>query len=190
MESTNAPSEGVMAVATIENGQSDTDIIGQLRSADKKFDRHAIEPVLAGYEAFMATGRYPYIVDVVNDIAKKHDVPDDLHNQLGHEVFLASGQFRLSQMVREECELAAQGFRPITELDLVDGSKVQLPGGVTYRVKTDSRGGLVLLAPGKRTRGLDLVALVSQHRAYEAAKVVGQLSLNNPRVRMARLIKA
>jgi len=161
-----------------------TSVSGQLQDADAKFNRPAVPAVFAEYQEFMKSGRYPYITDVVGEIVKKHDVPEELHKQLGHEVYLSSGQFKLGLMTEREADLTELGYRPITEFEPVAGAKIRFPDGVTYRVKEDGRGGWALLPPGKRTHGFSLGIMVVQHRAYESAKAQGQLSLNDPKVRM------
>ncbi|MDA8355015.1 MAG: hypothetical protein M0Z95_01640 [Actinomycetota bacterium] len=156
----------------------------QLRDADTRFNRTAAPAVYAEYGESMGSGRYPYIDDVVAEIAKKHDIPEELHKQLGHEVYLSSGQFRLGEMAGQEAALTELGYRPITEFEPVDGEQIRLPDGVTYRVREDGHGGWVLLPPGKRTHGVSLDAMVDQHRAYESAKERGQLRMDGPKVRM------
>jgi hypothetical protein len=169
----------------VDSADSDpTSVSGQLQEADAKFHRPAVPAVFAEYQEFMASGRFPYITDVVGEIVKKHDVVEELHKQLGHEVYLASGQFKLGKMVSQEADLTELGYRPITEFEPVDGAKIQFPGGVTYRVKEDGRGGWALLPPKNRTHGISLGSVVAQHRAYETAKEEGQLRMNGPQVRM------
>lgn len=166
----------------------------QLRQADRKdYNRPAAPAVFAEYEAFIATGQYPYIQSVVNFIRARHDLPDDLvvngsgqtdcGTPLSMEVYLSSTQHRLNKMIEQERELAARGFRPITELVPRNGQKIQLPDGTVYRVVPMERD-TALLPPRKRTQGISLNGLVSQHRAFIQAKERGQERMDNPRVRM------
>lgn len=182
-------------------------LIAQLREADDAFGRPAIPTVYEEYERFLASGARPYNDSVVAEIARRHglrgyvakpgaterfdhqavhDLGDRVLIQLHHEVYLASGQARLRRMADEEAVLMVNGFRPITEFVPAEGRHIEMPGGYTYRVVADGRGGWCLLAPRKRTHGFSLEAMVREHRAYEDAYRRGQLKGDGPRVRMYR----
>ena len=162
-------------------------LLAQLATANRKeFDRPAVPAVYHEYELFMETGRYPYLDDVIATIADKYGFPNPgQHSVLGHEVYLASGQYRVTQMADRERLLAEQGFKPITDLDPVEGRRIELDDGVTYRL-VPTPTDWCLLPPRTRTNGLSLRGLTAQHDAYLLAREVGQTRPNNPCVRMYR----
>lgn len=169
---------------------SDTDrhaLLAQLETADRKeFDRPAVPSVYREYELFMETGRYPCLDDVIATIADKYGLPNPgQHSVLGHEVYLASGQYRLQQMAERERLLAEQGFKPIADLAPVEGRRIELDDGVTYRL-VPTPTDWCLLPPRNRTNGLSLGRLTAQHDAYALAREVGQTRPNSPCVRMYR----
>jgi len=176
-------------------------LLAEVTAADEKFGRPAVPSVYAEYELFVASGRYPYIDSVVAEIVTKFDLtvevdrsPGSLYKtglgkKLSHEVYLASGQFRLAQMEAKEAELRAQGFLPITELDPTTSSQITLADGQTFRLRYGfgpRQDQWALLAPRKRTNGVSLDGLMDRHRAYEEAKAAGQTSMNDPHVVMYR----
>jgi hypothetical protein len=163
-------------------------LIEELRRAKLEFGRPAVPTVFAEREAFIATGRYPYNADVEAAIIAKYDVPTGLHRQLAREVYLASGQRRVAEMVAQEREGLAEGYRPITELAPIEGARVELRGQSDgpFRLKPDGRGGWLLLPRGKRTNGYRLGWLVAAHEAFALAKQENQTRMNGPSVVMFR----
>lgn len=195
--------------------ETTTDLAEQLHAVNlKDFHRPALPAVYAEYVAFMATGASGYIDRVATWIGERAGIPvlphhnapgwgldEDLTPQLHHEVYLASKQYRLAEMVATEARLTAEGFHPITGLVPAEGMKIRLSDGRVLRLKavdetyhyvTDAEGvqrpteghDWLLLAPGKRIEGLRLDSLMNHHRAYERAKAVGQTSMDAPSVVM------
>lgn len=200
--------------------ETTTDLAEQLRTVNvKEFHRPALPAVYAEYVAFMETRAYPYIDRVAAWIGERAGIPvlpyhnapgwgldGDLTPKLHHEVYLASGQFRLAEMATTEVRLAAEGFRPITELVPAEGMKIRVADGrilrlkavdETYHYVTDAEGvrrpteghDWLLLAPGYRINGQTLDELVNHHCAYERAKAAGQTSMDAPSVVMYRTAK-
>jgi hypothetical protein len=163
-------------------------LLAQLATANRKeFCRPAVPAVYHEYELFMETGRYPYLDDVIATIAEKYGLPNPgQHSVLGHEVYLASGEYRVKEMADRERLLAEQGYKPITDLVLTEGVCIELSDGVTYRLVHTPRHDWCLLPPRKRSRGLSLRALTAQHHAYLLAREEGQTRPNSPCVHMYR----
>ena len=169
-------------------------LIAELEAADDEFDRPAVPSVFAEYERFMETGRYPYIDSVVCEITDRHNVPGEgrhhpfegLRRKLCHEVYLASGEHDLNELIAEETRLLAEGWKPIPVFEPRDGATLVLTDGLTYRCRPARNDNWCLLPPRKRTHGINLGGLISQHRAFWEAKAMGQTKMNNPRVRMYR----
>lgn len=178
-------------------------ILEELEAADNGFKRPAAPAVYAEYVAFMETGDYPYLDNVVRFIARRNDIADAATRRrfdveavkgtilrvLHHEVYLASGQYRVAQMFAREAELRGEGWLSVTELAPVDGMRVKLASThgcaeVTYRCKPAGRGDWALLEPRKRSHGLSLRAMQAQYRAYEAARDAGNLGMSSENVRM------
>lgn len=169
-------------------------LIDELEAADDNFYRPAVPTVFAEYKRFMASGRFPYIDTVVNEITERYDVPGEgkhhpyegLRKKLSREVYLASGQYRLNQMIAEETRLIGEGWLPITNFEPYEGARLVMPDGLTYRCRAAANKDWCLLPPGKRSQGISLNGLVAQHRAYEEAQTIGQTRMNNPGVKMYR----
>ena len=169
-------------------------IADDLRAADHKSDRPAVPSVFAEYAEFMATGKYPYIESVADFICSRHDIPDELAvnsnrrrdcgTKLSHEVYLASGQWHLREMVEQEKRLIAEGYTPITDIDPKAGQRIRLArNGIVYKMVPTERD-TCLLPPRARTNGISLTGLQSRHQAFLRAKERGQTAMDGPEVVM------
>lgn len=171
-----------------------TDIEQQVRAADSKFDRCAVPTVYDEYLAFLATGRYPYNDEVAKWIGERAGVPTlpyhnapgwgngDWTKQLHHEIFLASRQHSLANLVARETDELAQGYRPITELVPSEGRRIELADGRVCRIKRAINGGWVLMEPRKRVLGISLRGLVGRHQAFLDGKERGYTKADAPSV--------
>lgn len=170
-----------------------TDIEQQVKAADSKFDRCAVPAVYEEYQAFLATGLYPYNDRVAVWIGERagvstlphHNAPGwgidtDWTRQLHHEIYLASRQHQVAEMVATEAAQLAQGFRPITELVPSEGLRIERANGKIYRLKAAPNNDWALLEPRKRAYGFSLRQWVARHRAFEAAKERGYTNMDDP----------
>lgn len=170
-------------------------LVEELRAANpKESGRPAVPSVYAVYEALAAANGGSgnvYLDEAQSYIAERRRVPEDLLKHLGHEIYLASTQYRLARMVADEAAARAEGWFAITEIEPTDG--LVLEGrtlrGNPLRLKPTGLPGMpwALLPKGKRTHGISFDALVRQHRAYEEAKERGQVAMDGPAVVMVRL---
>lgn len=133
---------------------------------------------------YIASGRYPYNESVVQYIIEKfgladptlrydhqaiHDRDDKLAIMLTTEVYIASCEQSRNDNIAKRDSLLAAGYSPITELEPQEGMKIQFHDSVIYRL-VKGQHDWVLLPPRKRTWGLSLNALQSQHRQVELAE--------------------
>lgn len=181
-------------------------LIAELEASDRKFHRPACPSVFNEYVAFMATGKYPYIDEVVTRIAlayrvaesswgpnqKFHhqavaDLGEPLLRQLHHEVYLASGEWRVAEMFAQEMSLALDGYRPIIDLVPAIGARIEIAGQRgPLRLASAPRDDWAMLEPRKRTNGWSLNGAMQKHRAYLSALADGSPSMNGPAVIMYR----
>lgn len=172
-----------------------TDIEQQVRAADSKFDRCAVPTVYEEYQAFLATGRYPYNDEVAKWIGERAGVPTlpyhnapgwglngDWTNQLHHEIFLSSRQHDVAKMIDRETNELGRGYRPITELEPSEGRRIIFPDGKVYRLKAAPNGDWALMEPRKRAWGISLKQLVGRYQAFLDAKERGYSKHDSPSV--------
>jgi hypothetical protein len=146
--------------------------------------------VAAEYEAFIASGRYPYNDAVARFIADRHGIPGEVYHAapgwgtpgnlvkpLHHEIFLASRQRRVAEQVAKEQALLDDGWKPIIELQPVEGQHIYLSfaPGKKCRVEplTVEPEEWLIFPPRNRVNGWRLGNFLDQHRAYEKAKEQG-----------------
>jgi hypothetical protein len=163
----------------------------------RAFHEPALDSIFAEYRAFIATGAYPYIDSVVSFVAERHGLPyvgqhhdqyvrDLLGKALGHQVYLASGQWKVREMREQEAEYVAQGYaQPITTLVPRDGLRIAIATTPPI-LRCKQAGNDWALCPPRKQSGFSLNSLVAAHQAYELATRENQTRMNGPRVVMYR----
>lgn len=163
-----------------------------------RFHRPAIAAVFDEYAAFIETGKYPYNDDVVTFIAERagitlngthhaQHIQDPIGEALHHEVYLASGQWKVRTMRATEANYIADGYdSPITALTPKDGLRIEI-ADIPPVLRCKFAGSDWALCLPRKQSGFSLNRLIERHRAYERAKVEGQIRGNDPRVVMYRV---
>lgn len=176
--------------------RADAVLVQELRAANpKEFGRPAVPSIYGDYKALAdaAPNGLVYNADAKAYFTDRHEIPADLERHLDHEIYLASGQYRLAQMVAKEEAAREEGWVAITEIEPADGLMLEsqtLRGG-PFRVKPTGQPGApwALLPKGKRTNGLNFTRMVEQHQSYLDAKERGQVAQDGPAVYMVRIVK-
>lgn len=161
-----------------------------LRQADQSFDRTTRHDIYEMYIQYVNTGKYPYLDAVVQYMVDlKPGFPEELRKQLHHEVYLASDQYHVEKMVKQEQELTAQGFTPITEIELSEGKKIMLYGhDKPLRIVKDARGEWFGFPPRHTRSGVNISMRLFEHSAYERAKIDKRTHMQGEKVNMVKEI--
>lgn len=169
-------------------------LVRELRVSDpKEFGRPATPSVYKEYAALKdaAPNGMVYNDEARRYFTERHEIPEELLPHLDHEIYLASGQYRLNQMAAEEQQARWEDWIAITEVEPADGTVLDIRGRKDgpFRVKPAGPDRWALLPKGKRTNGYAFEGYTRQHRAYLAAKERGQVDMDGPAVIMVRIVK-
>lgn len=94
------------------------------------YDQNAMPEVFKYYQAYKATGKYPYLDSIVDYICRIETVDDNLKKYLKTEVYLASDQSRREELQQHRAKMLAAGWLDLTsdaiKLEVKNGNRIEV----------------------------------------------------------------